>query len=94
MDSNKFEPNLESTPEIYVSTIQGALKQKTKVFTVKISAPKEMFILPEALSKYGTFPTVEEFVSTKIRTLVSEYVEKAEGIVARASEMNPSRKTK
>lgn len=92
METENHLKGAAASPEVNVSCRTGLLRQKIKVLTVRLTAPKEMFLLPDALSKHGTFPSVEDFVTGKVRSLVSEYLGRAEEVVAKASELSKSPK--
>ena len=76
---------------LLVSATSGTLKNKTKVITVKISAPKEVFLLTDALSKHGSFPSEVSFLEGKVASLLFEYVSDAEKLVTKASELSRSK---
>ena len=92
MDSNRFTAEKVDSEQVNVTCSTGINRRKTKILTVKLSGPKEMFFLTDALSRFGSFPSVEEFVSDKVRSSLSEYLERAEEVVNKASELTKSSK--
>ena len=87
------EANEPETKEQFdVSCRVGILRQKTKIVTIKLSAPKEIFIIPDALSKRGSFQSLEAYMEEKLQVLLSEYLKRAEEVLARASELTKTNK--
>ena len=93
MESSKQEGGRDSLQEIGVVCSSGIARRKTRILRVLVSGPKEMFLIPDALSKYGTFPTVEEFLKEKLRSLVVDYIGRAEEVVMKASEISRPNKS-
>jgi len=73
--------------QLKVTCTSGINRHKTKVLSVKLHAPKEMFLLTDALAQHGSFPSIEEYVSSRIKSSVGEYLERASEVVAKASEL-------
>jgi hypothetical protein len=73
--------------QLTVKCTSGINRHKTKVLNVKLQAPKEMFLLTDALAQHGSFPSIEEYVSARLKSSVSEYLERASEVVAKASEL-------
>ena len=90
MDTNRFTADKGHAEQVNVTCSTGVNKRKTKILTVKLSGPKEMFFLTDALCRFGSFPSVEEFVADKVRSSLSEYLERAEEVVNKASELTKS----
>jgi hypothetical protein len=63
-------------------------QRKTKVVSVQVKAPKELFLLPDALVEHGALPSIQEYVAGQIQSLVAEYVTRAHELLSKASEQN------
>lgn len=83
----------ESLNEITVSCTEGISRKKNKLITVKITAPKEAFMLSEALSRFGKVPSIEAFFTSSGRMLLADYLAKAEQVLSSASPQPPSLKS-
>ncbi len=74
--------------EITITSTSGILRNKTRTFDFHVEAPKETFLLSDALSKHGAFPCVNSFIEAELRTLFKDYLRRARGIIAKASELS------
>ena len=74
--------------EIGVTTSSGVSRHRTKIVRVKLAGPKEIFLLSDALARYGSFPTVEQFLGERAREALAEYLRRAEDVVSRASDLS------
>ena len=91
---NQENPNLNKMPgdDIKVICSSGISRHKTKVLKLKLSAPKEMFSLTDALARHGNFQSVEDYLSKKVVSLLADYLGRAEEVAIRASELSKSAK--
>lgn len=83
----------QNLDEIIITCTEGVSHRKNKLITVRISAPKEAFMLSEALSRFEKLQSIEEFFINGSRVLLTDYLAKAEQILSSAPPLPITLKT-
>ena len=92
MEKERTGEQQETPNRFEISCSSVVQKNRLKVVSLKVSAAKDIFLLTDALAKHGAFPTLEQFISGKVSSLLSEYLGRAEEVVSKAAEISKSGK--
>jgi hypothetical protein len=90
MEKDKTKEAEALLSEFDINCTTTLQRNRVRVVSFKVSAPRELFLLTDALAKHGAFPTLEQYVSGKVSALIGEYLGRAEEVVAKAAELSKS----
>jgi hypothetical protein len=89
MDAQREEIGTEIDIQVSVTTIQ----HKTRSVSIKLAAPLTLFTLTDALAQHGAVQSLQEFLSQRIRAEVSDYLARAQEVIAKAADRSRPPKT-
>ena len=92
MEKERTQGQAESPSGFEINCSSVIQKNRLKVVSLRVTAAKDLFLLTDALAKHGAFPTLEQFISGKVSSLLSEYLGRAEEVVSKAADLSKSGK--